>query len=61
MLENILRYSKAIAAAASTFVATLGLVLADDAISLDEVNLLKAAALAVLVAAGVALSPKNRA
>lgn len=56
----MLKYIKAIAAAVGTFVATLGLVLQDDAISLDELSVLKAAVVAVLVAAGVALSPKNQ-
>ncbi len=59
MLENILRYSKAIAAAASTFVVTLGLVWQDEAVSLHELGVLKAAAIAVLVAAGVATSTRT--
>lgn len=60
MLDKILRYWKAIAAAVGSFVFTLGLVWQDRAISLEELSVLKAAALAVLVAAGVAISPKNR-
>jgi len=56
----MLKYIKAIAAAASSFAATLGLVLQDDAISLDELSVLKAAAVAILVAVGVAFSPKNQ-
>lgn len=60
MLDNILRYTKALAAAGASFVATLALVWQDHSISLDELNLMKAAAIAVLAAVGVALSPRNR-
>jgi hypothetical protein len=60
MLDKILRYSKALAAAGASFFVTLGLVWQDRAISLDELNVLKAAAVAFLVAVGVAVSPKNR-
>ena len=64
MLESALqaasRYVKAVSAAVATFAATVGAVAADDSISLDEVSLLKAAGLAVLVALGVAVSPANK-
>ena len=59
MLAKITQYTKAVAAAVASFVVTLGVVLQDDAISLDELSVIKAAVIAVLVAAGVALSPKN--
>jgi hypothetical protein len=60
MLTNVSRYTKAVAAAVASFATTLGLVLQDDAISLDELGVLKAAVVAVLVAVGVYVSPPNR-
>ena len=60
MVNSILRYAKAVAAGLSSFVVTLGAVWSDESISLDELNVLKAALISLLVAAGVALAPKNR-
>jgi hypothetical protein len=59
MFDSLLRYSKAIAAAVVVLLAQMAMVWQDEAISLDELSLLKAAALAVVVALGVAASPKN--
>jgi hypothetical protein len=60
MFDSLLRYSKAIAAASVVLLAQLAMVWQDEAISLDELSVLKAAAVAVLTALGVAASPKNR-
>lgn len=59
MVRSIARYAKAIAAGLASFGVTLAAVWQDESISSDELSVLKAALIALLVAAGVAIAPKN--
>lgn len=52
-MDAVLAYAKSVAAAVGTFATLVSAVLADNAVSLDELDGLRTAGLAVLTVAGV--------